>query len=98
MYVGGHCYIVRLKSIMESMQPLHLPSVELQDNQKITKRPLGENTRKEQGKRFLSTWKKPTAPSQKPLQRLVAPDKQRSNVWGEGCCVTSTKRAKGVES
>ena len=42
MYVG--CYIVRLKSIMESMQPLHLPSVELQDNQKITKWPLGENT------------------------------------------------------
>ena len=44
MYVGGCCYIMRLKSIMESMQPLHLPSVELQDNQKITKRPLGENT------------------------------------------------------
>ena len=44
MYVGGCCYIMRLKSIMESMQPLHLPSVELQDNQKITKGPLGENT------------------------------------------------------
>ena len=43
-YVGGRCYIMRLKSIMELMQPLHLPSVELQDNQKITKGPLGKNT------------------------------------------------------
>ena len=42
--VGGRCYIMRLKSIIESMQPLRLPSVELQDNQKITKWPLGENT------------------------------------------------------
>ena len=40
-YVGGHCY---MKSIMELMQPLHLPSVELQDNQKITKQLVGKNT------------------------------------------------------
>ena len=43
MYVGSGFYIMRLKSIMESMQPLHLPSVEHQDNQKITKWPFGEN-------------------------------------------------------
>jgi len=26
---------------------------------------------------------------------MSGPDKQRSNVWGEGCCVTSTKETKG---